>query len=190
MRDRYETLGMDTHPAALAACAADGLDVREGRLPGELPFDAQSGDVVVLSDVLEHIGEDEASAVAAAGLLRPGGILVCTVPAHPWMWTDRDVRHHHHRRYTRDRFVRTFEVAGLDTVLMSWYNSALFPVMAAGRLARRVLPSRVDGAEVRRLPGVLNAALREVFACEARWLVRGALPFGASLVSVHRKPEI
>ena len=29
--------------------------------------------------------------------LKPGGALLLTVPANPWMWSAHDVAHHHHR---------------------------------------------------------------------------------------------
>ena len=33
--------------------------------------------------------------------LKPGGKLLVTVPANPWMWSAHDVAHHHHRRYRK-----------------------------------------------------------------------------------------
>lgn len=182
----FDVAGMDTHEAAIEACARDGLDVRFGTLPDAVPFEPGSADVVVLSDVLEHVEEDHASAGAAAALLRPGGLLVCTVPAHPWMWTARDELHHHKRRYTRPAYERVFEHAGLEPVLVSWYNTTLFPLMGAFRLAKRVLPAGRAGPDVTPLPGPVNALLRTLFAIESSRLVRGPLPFGASLISVHR----
>lgn len=183
----FDVAGMDTHEAAIQMCARDGLDVRFGTLPDAVPFEPASADVVVLSDVLEHVEQDHASAKAAAALLRPGGLMVCTVPAHPWMWTARDALHHHKRRYTRAAYGLLFEDAGLEPVLLSWYNTALFPLMAAVRLAKRALPAGRAKPDVTPLPSLINAPLRELFAAEARWLTRAPLPFGASLISMHRR---
>jgi SAM-dependent methyltransferase len=177
---------MDTHPLALEVCRAEGLDARAGTLPDELPFEPGSADVVVLSDVLEHVEPDHASAAAAAKLLRAGGILVCTVPAHPWMWTPRDDLHHHVRRYRKREYERVFENAGCERVLVSWYNTTLFPAMIAARSIAKWSRS-TPSPDVRGLPAPLNATLDAVFSAERAWLTRGPLPFGASLISVYRR---
>ena len=46
-----------------------------------LPFDDGSFDKVIASEVLEHIGDDEAAFAELARVLRPGGRLAVTIPA-------------------------------------------------------------------------------------------------------------
>jgi SAM-dependent methyltransferase len=182
----FAATGCDTHSASLEACRRLGLEVSAGTLPDDLPFTDRAFDVIVLSDVLEHVEEDAASVEAVSALLAPRGILVCTVPAHPWMWTRRDDLHHHKRRYRRREFRRLFELETLDEELLGYYNSALFPVMIASRALSRV--RRTDGIpDVRPLPRPLNALLRSVFGAEKHLLGRVPLPPGGSLVSVHRR---
>ena len=55
--------------------------------PAYLP--PQSFDVVLMTDVLEHIQADAASARAALSLVRPGGIVIATVPAYQWLYSPR-----------------------------------------------------------------------------------------------------
>jgi SAM-dependent methyltransferase len=47
---------------------------------GALPFDAQSFDLVVIADLLEHLEDDRAFVRDCARVLRPGGTLVVNVP--------------------------------------------------------------------------------------------------------------
>ena len=55
-----------------------------------LPFPADSLDAVVASSVLEYVREPAAVLAECARVLRPGGILVCTVPnvADPVRWLE------------------------------------------------------------------------------------------------------
>ena len=46
-----------------------------------LPFDDDSFDRVIASEVLEHIGDDESAFAELARVLRPGGRLAVTIPA-------------------------------------------------------------------------------------------------------------
>ncbi|HVU64025.1 MAG TPA: class I SAM-dependent methyltransferase, partial [Phycisphaerales bacterium] len=100
-----DAVGIDMSPIARDYCARRGLRALDGSLPGNLPFkEPASFDVIVMSEVIEHVKEDRESVAAAAALLRPGGLLVCTVPAHMWLWSKHDDFNFHQRRYTRKQF--------------------------------------------------------------------------------------
>jgi SAM-dependent methyltransferase len=187
LRDRYDVVGTDSAPEARAWCAERGLDVRDGRLPGELAFAAMSFDAIIMGDVFEHLEQDKASAVALAGLLKPGGVLITTVPAHPWMWSKRDEFHHHYRRYTWSQFVSLFQEARLAPEVQTYYNIATFPLMIAARLGKKLTGIDKAEADIRPLPGLVNGALRWSFEAE-KWVLHTVpSPIGASLLGVHRR---
>jgi SAM-dependent methyltransferase len=74
-------LGSDWSANALAAAAARGLDVvRAGFDPPGLPFAAGSFDVVVLSEVIEHLVDTDGALLEARRLLVPGGTLLLSTP--------------------------------------------------------------------------------------------------------------
>jgi SAM-dependent methyltransferase len=168
------------------AAARNPVDAREGFLPDRLPDFGAPFDLVAAFDVIEHVDEDAASVAALAALLRPGGFFIATVPAHPWMWSDHDVAHHHKRRYELAPVRRLFEAAGLSVRRASHFNSLLFPPIAAVRLARRAT-GREGGGDEAMPPPALNAALKRVFAAERALLRAADLPFGVSLLVIARR---
>lgn len=96
---RYRVEGLDAEPAAVAIARAQGLDnVREGRL--ETLTDAEGGrDLLLLLDVIEHVEQDVTMLHDAWRVVKPGGCLLVTVPALPWLWSGHDRLAHHYRRY-------------------------------------------------------------------------------------------
>jgi SAM-dependent methyltransferase len=79
----------------------------------DAPFSAHSFDAVVAGEVIEHIEDDRGALEEAARVLRPGGILVISVPAHPGWFGASDTWAGHVRRYTRDDLACVLEDAGL-----------------------------------------------------------------------------
>lgn len=170
-------------PARAAAAALGVCPVSPGRLPDDVPFAAGAFDLICLLDVLEHIDDDGATLRALAARLAPGGRLLVTVPAYAWLWSAHDEAHHHRRRYTAAALARCAAGAGLAVRRLGYFNSLLFPAIAAARLAGRLLGR--DGASDAGLPPApVNAALQAVFAAERHLAPRWLFPFGTSVLAV------
>ena len=182
-----KTIGVDRSSTARSFCEQKGLEVIAGALPDDVPCSDNSCDVVILSDVLEHIDEDRQAVERVVDILRPGGLLVCTVPAYPWLWTRRDEFHHHFRRYRYDQFAALFADLPLKAEIFSYYNTILFPLMLTGRLLRKAAGSDRAEADLSVPPSWINAGLRSCFEAEKHLLPHCSMPFGGSLISVHRK---
>ena len=163
-----------------------GRKVQDARLPDLSMFERNGYDMVALLDVLEHVPDDIGSLRAIHRRLKPGGALLLTVPANPWMWSAHDVAHHHFRRYTRAGLSRLFMQAGFEVQLLSYFNSLLFPPIAAARLLHKAAGR--DSADDA-LPGAkINGLLNTVFGLEAGLIGRLPMPFGVSLAAVVRRP--
>jgi SAM-dependent methyltransferase len=163
-----------------------GRPVLEARLPDLSMFKPGSYDLIALLDVLEHVPDDLGSLKAIRGLLKPGGALILTVPANKWMWSAHDVAHHHFRRYTKTELARLFRQAGYDIQLHSYFNTLLFPAVAAARLFGKLRKSETaDDA----MPGKrVNSLLNKIFGFEAGLIGRMPMPFGVSLIAIVRRP--
>jgi SAM-dependent methyltransferase len=171
-------------PDAAARAFAErrsGLSIKAGYLP-DVPLDDGRYDLIVLLDVLEHIPDDVGALRHLAAKLAPGGRILVTVPASPWMWSAHDVAHHHQRRYTRAGLARVFREAGLEPRFSTHFNMLLFPPIAAVRLLGRLL-GRAGGDDVMP-PRPINAALRAIFGAERHWAALVSMPFGVSMAMV------
>ncbi len=139
-------------------------------------------DMIALLDVLEHIGDDRASLESLKRRLKPGGKILLTVPANPWMWSAHDVAHHHHRRYTKAGLAAVAQQAGLKIELLSPFNSLLFPVAAAARIAGKLLGKKTSDDQMPAAP--INAVLSQIFGLEQHLVGRVPMPPGVSLVAI------
>jgi SAM-dependent methyltransferase len=182
---RIEASELDRCARALANKRHRGK-VKEARLPDLSMFERNGYDLIALLDVLEHVPDDLASLRAIHRRLRPGGALLMTVPANPWMWSAHDAAHHHFRRYTKKQLRELFLRAGLEVQLLSYFNSLLFPLVAAARIVGKI--TRKESADDKLPSAPVNAALNAMFGLEAHMIGRLPMPFGVSLVAVVRRP--
>ncbi len=181
---RVEASELDRCARALANKRHRG--VKDARLPDLSMFERNVYDLVALLDVLEHVPDDLASLRAIHRRLKPGGALLLTVPANRWMWSAHDAAHHHFRRYTKTQLKELFLRAGLEVQLLSYFNTLLFPLVAAARIVGKI--TRKDSADDKLPSAPVNAVLNRVFGLEAGMVGRVPMPFGVSLVAVVRRP--
>lgn len=125
--------------------------------------------IVCALDVIEHIEDDRMALRWMQERLQPGGLLLITVPAHPWFFTRHDEALGHHRRYTREAF-RAIIPPGLELLADSHFNTLLFPLAIASRLGW-VLKTRLapeQPADKQPIPnqGLLGRLLLFVFRRE------------------------
>jgi len=145
------------------------LLVDEGRLPPLGPGHAMIG----MFDVLEHLDDDREVLRFVFSVLEPGGVLVLTVPAHPFLFDEMDELAHHRRRYVRRDLREKLTSAGFEVVRLSHFMAALAPLLIVARGLGRWLPGRKGSARERRdlelriVPGV-NGLLRGLLRLERR----------------------
>lgn len=181
-----EAVGVDSSAFAVeVAGERTGLPVHQGSLPDALPPDLGRFEGVCLFDILEHLEDDHAALATVRDLLAPGGLIVITVPALPWLWSRHDLSFGHKRRYLRPDLERVVTAAGLELVHCTYFCSFLLPPLAVIRLAGRLLNLR-GGTDFGIPSAALNGLLHATFAAEARLVLRGALPVGSSLLAVAR----
>lgn len=183
-------VGVEPDSSALRFAQAR-LDGRSGVNPvycravgTSLPLASGSFDAVIASDVLEHIADDRTAVAEVARVLRPGGVFIFSVPARPWLWSAHDEALWHKRRYRRAELLSLIGGGGLEMRWLTYWNAALFPVVAMYRTLRRWMHTGDPTSDVT-LPGpTLNRILFGILAAEAAALRYVRFPVGVSLVGV------
>lgn len=186
---RFGTVtGLEPAPYAVEHARRQTVASRviEGRVPEDVPAGA-GYDLVTAFDVIEHLEDDVGALRAMAAAARPGGSVVVTVPAVPWLWSEHDVANGHVRRYRRGALVAAMTDAGLAVRHVSSFNAASLPPIAlfrlAGRLRRTERPGRSD-FHLGIPPRPVNRLLTLALGGERRLVAGRGLPIGVSLIAV------
>jgi len=162
-----------------------GISALDCSLPDTRSLQHRQFDLIGMFDVLEHIEDAVGSLVALRAHLADGGKLLLTVPAYRFLWSSHDVALHHHRRYTRRSLADTVSASGFHTEYIRYFNTLLFPAVAAARVFLNVVGA--NGVDEERMPPrALNAVLAGIFSLERHFVLPVSMPFGVSLLAVLR----
>jgi SAM-dependent methyltransferase len=178
---RLDALEVDAEARALATTRL-GQEVGDAPLPELTGVPDRAYDLIALLDVLEHVDGDQAALESIAAKLAPGGKILVTVPAYQWMWSAHDRAHHHKRRYSKRALRAVAEAAGLKVRRIGFFNSLLFPLAAAVRLAGKVAGK--SSSDDKLPPRPLNSVFEKIFALERHFIGRMPFPAGVSLFAL------
>lgn len=187
----FDCLGLDCSAEATALSREKTAAPTVQGSATQLPFAGNSFDAVLALDVLEHLDDDLLAAQQIYHVLKPGGTLIASVPAHPWLFASHDIALGHRRRYTADSLRKLLTAAGLQTLRLTPFNSILAPAIMAVRLLNRPFstPDRIPQSDLKLPPPILNAGLTALLRWESKLLSAMNLPLGISLLVVATKPE-
>lgn len=174
-----EATGVDSSQRAVDYCRERGLDNVLLAPLERLPFEHGRFELIVLADVIEHVDDAAAVLRELRRVASSGALLVVTTPAYRWLWSSHDVLHHHRTRYKRPELVGRARATGWEPTFATYFNTLLFPPIAAIRLLRR---SDRHSDDVGMTPAWLDGPLYVPLAAEAALVRRGiTLPFGVSI---------
>lgn len=149
-----------------------------------LPFRPGSLHGALLLDVLEHVPAEQVIAQVWRAL-KPGGFLIFSVRALPWLWSTRDEGAGHRCRYTRREVRRLLTQAGFVVEQVRYYLFFLLPVVLASRLLARFWPTW-ERLEERpgRFANAMGSLVVRLEVTLGRWL---SWPLGSSLLGLAFK---
>jgi SAM-dependent methyltransferase len=184
------TVGIDSSMDALHFCRKRGLQ-RVTLTPLEdLPFGSGSFDIVTALDVLEHSDDDLRCLREIHCVLKPRGLVLITVPAYGFLWSEHDEALKHRRRYTAHELRNKLTVTGFEVVRTSYFISTLFVPILALRIWQGLRKdSTHPRTSIQVLPNWLNSALVALLSLERRLFHRINIPFGVSIVALARPRE-
>lgn len=160
-----------------------------------IPVKDSSVDLVVALDLLEHIEDDQGLLDEIQRVLKPGGYLLSTVPAHQSLWSEHDEALHHFRRYSKPKFSDMVKKHNFSLVKYSYVISfTYFPIYIfrwGQRIYRKIVPTKQSPkTHIIILPEIINSLLIRILEFEGRLLQRMNLPFGVSLLCIAEKRKM
>jgi len=180
-------VGLDLSDEAIRFCADKGLGAVYRGDVCDLPFEDESLDLVLATDIIEHVEDDRLAVSEIARGLAPGGRAVITVPAFQSLWGLQDEVAHHLRRYRLPALKTLIEAAGLRPIRSFYFNYFLFLPIWLARQILRIFEIRVS-SESQINTALLNRFFTRVFDLDVRTAPWLAPPFGVSIFVLAQKP--
>jgi ubiquinone/menaquinone biosynthesis C-methylase UbiE len=179
-------VGTDLSAHALRHAARGRTEIA---LAEDLPVAAETCGLVTSMDVVEHLDDDLVGLREYRRVLTQQGLLLLTVPAYQWLWSEHDVRAAHRRRYRVGGLRSVVEAAGFEVLHTTYYNSFLVPPAALLRRTpfRRFVKQTDE--EVGNTSPFVSKVMTALTKLERRLALRGSVPFGLSILLVGRRRD-
>ncbi len=185
-------VGIDMSPLAVRAAQGRGLSqVLQGDATA-LEYEDESFDLVIASDVLEHLVDERRALAEWSRVLRPGGQLIVFVPAFAFLWSQHDVENQHYRRYSRSMLESVLKVSQFKIDRIGYWNALLFVPLTGIRMVQRVMGPKDQAPDEPKdqfleMKGLAAKAFTAMFKLENIYLgAGGKFPLGVSVFAIAR----
>src|SRR5207244_3071700 len=120
-------------------------------------------------DVLEHTDDDLHALREIHRVVKQNGLLLITVPAYGFLWSEHDEALKHRRRYTAHELRNKLVLTGYDVVRTSYFISTLFfPILALRFWQALRKDSTRPKTSIYVLPSWINASLVGLLSLERK----------------------
>jgi 2-polyprenyl-3-methyl-5-hydroxy-6-metoxy-1,4-benzoquinol methylase len=181
--------GIDISKKAISNCKKSGLQNTFVMDAQEINLKEQF-DIIIASDCLEHLQEDEKALQNWKTLLKPNGTMYVFVPAFTSLWSYHDTINQHFRRYTKNQLKRKLEKQGLKIQKASYWNFLLFlPVYSFRRISGLFKNKNSGDSDIQMSNGFINNSLLNLMNLENKLLKHLNFPFGISVFCIVTKKK-
>jgi SAM-dependent methyltransferase len=191
-REGYRADGLDISRRALEAVDRPLRRLFVADLTQPLKAPDEPYDAVLALDVIEHLDDDQAAVKRLGGLVRPGGLVVVSVPARPDLYSEFDAIQGHRSRYTPESLRATFAATDLVIDRFLWWGEWMVPVLKRQRQRSHASTGESALVTYRRYlklpPWPLANLLRVAFALDHDRTLRGKNHTGTSLFALAHRP--
>ena len=182
-----EVVGVDISPQALFYSKKRGIKVKRASV-NKLPFQAKTFDIVLSMDVLYHRQvNDKKALIEFWRVLKPGGLLLIRVPAHPLLFSSHDRFVHARQRYVKRELMIKLKEAGFIIQKITYVNSVLFAPALFKVGFEKIKYPNTSASAVASIPNFVNQILTNLLKAENFFAKHFFLPFGIGLFAVAKK---
>ena len=175
--------GLDRSDEAIRWCAEKGFGRVEKGDACELPFGDGEFQLVLATDIIEHVDDDLRAITEIRRVLAPGGTAIISVPAFQSLWGLQDDVSHHKRRYLKKPLLELIRHGRLACGDIFYFNYLLFLPIWAARQLIRLLNIKLE-SENQVNTRVLNRILTGIFLLDVATARIVRPPFGVSVIAI------
>jgi SAM-dependent methyltransferase len=180
----FKAFGIDLSEEALKFCKLRNLNDLSRASICDLPFHANSFDVVISLDVISHVDVSYDNKILREihRVINPGGVLLLNLPAYDFLKSTHDRAVHIKHRYLLSEIKKKVEDAGYVIETISYRNSFLLPIAFLVRIIKKISGRQDVKSDLKPLPEFLNRLLTKIIFLENCLIMRGMrFPFGLSI---------
>lgn len=178
--------GLDNSQEALSFCRKRGLNNLILGSAEKTHLKNNSFNIITLLDVLEHT-DDIKTLKEISRILTKKGLVIITVPAFNWLWSNWDVVLHHQRRYTIKNLKLTLEKNNFQVKKISYmYFFLVLPIFII-RIIKSIIFKKVYPSDFKLSSPFINMLMDKITNLESSILIYLSIPFGTSIIAVAEK---
>jgi SAM-dependent methyltransferase len=187
--DNYGTVeGCDYSEEAIRYCDMRGTHPAIVASIYNMPYEAETFDLVTCLDVIEHLRLDLQAFQELERVLKPGGHLLTTLPVGPHLYSDFDCLSGHLRRYRFGEVRELLRRSGFEPLRITSYAFLVHPVTRYYMHIGNISKGRTrfsSGMETLHQPS--NVLLKMAMDLEARIIAHRDFHRGSSMVVLAEK---
>lgn len=196
--DPARLLGVDISEYGLQRCANRGAELMVGSVT-DVPVEANSFDLAICNDVLQHMEDDQKAVNEAYRILAPGGLFFARTNARFILPLNPGCL----RLYTTQSLHKLLQVAGFESVIVSPTNALGSLIAVAKHYAlpapkhghhddEHESPANEGGILIKpkqaRGASLAERLMRKTLSLEGAMMQRMRVPFGHTHIVLARKP--
>ncbi len=183
-------IGFDISEESKFFCESKGLgQVIVGNITQKTDFADGSFELCLLTDVIEHLDDDETALKEAGRVIGKNGKIIITVPCFKFMWGPQDIVSQHKRRYTKKNLERLLQEVGFVVEKSFYFNFLLMPLIFITR--KTLLAFNKISSENNINNYFLNKLFYCIFNFDCQIGSKIGWPFGVScLVIASKKSDV
>jgi len=143
-------------------------------------------DLIVATDVIEHIKNDKREIIKISNLLKKNGYVLITVPAFQCLYSSKDKSLKHYRRYNKET-LRNLLNKHFYEIKFTYFNFILFLPIAILILFFKITKIKFINSVERKPNFLINKLAFFLFAFESFFINKMKYPFGISLLFFGKK---
>lgn len=182
-----EVWGLDNSLDAIKFCRRRGLKNLKLGHAEKTDLKSESFDIITILDVLEHT-DDNKTLQEMQRILKRSGILIITVPAFTWLWSEWDKVLHHKRRYNLESLTATLNNNNFKIIKITYlYSFLVVPTLIVRRIKEKLFNEKHYPSDFLLSNPILNKILGFLANMEFKLAQKMFFPIGTTLLVICQK---